>query len=81
MQVMAGKAKRTRHFPVVVEQDEDGVYIVTCPAFRGCHSHGRTIDEAMANIREAIELCLEEEGEAGINRFIGLREVELPVHA
>ena len=48
------------HFPIILEQDEDSVYIVSCPLFQGCHSYGKTIDEAMENIKEAIELCLEE---------------------
>lgn len=40
--------------------DEDGYYIVSYPIFEGCHSHGETIDEALKNIREVIEICLEE---------------------
>ena len=36
------------------------MFIVTCPVFRGCHSYGSTIDEAIANITEAIGSCLEE---------------------
>ena len=47
-------------FPVVLEKDEDGVYIVECPVFQGCYSEGKTIDEALKNIREVIELCLED---------------------
>jgi len=39
--------------------DEDGVYIVSCPQLKSCHSYGETIEEAMENIKEAIELCLE----------------------
>jgi len=50
----------SRHFPIVLEQDVDGVYIVECPVFEGCRSYGSTLDEAMANIREAIELCMDE---------------------
>ncbi len=47
-------------FRILVKPDlEDGGYNVSCPALPGCHSQGDTIDEAMANIREAIELCLE----------------------
>jgi len=49
-----------RHFPVLVEQDIDGVFIVSCPVFQGCRSYGKTIDEALRNIQEAIELCAEE---------------------
>jgi HicB_like antitoxin of bacterial toxin-antitoxin system len=50
----------TRHFPILIEQDEDNIFIVTCPTFKGCHSYGKTIDEALANIREVIEMCAEE---------------------
>lgn len=46
-------------FPVVIEQDEDGVFIAVCPVLQGCHSYGYTIEEAIANIREAIEVHLE----------------------
>ncbi len=46
-------------FPVVVERDEDGVYIVSCPVLQGCHSYGRTLEEALANIREAIAAHIE----------------------
>jgi len=71
------------HFPVVVEIDEDGVYIVSCPMFKGCHADGITIDEALDNLREVIEMCLEEQSAENINQFIGVREMEitLPVSA
>jgi predicted RNase H-like HicB family nuclease len=66
------------HFPVIVEQDEDGVFIVECPAFKGCRSYGNTIDEAMGNIREAIAACLEEQPTATPSTtFVGWREVEV----
>jgi len=48
------------HLPIIIEIDEDGYYIVTCPLFKGCHSYGETIDEALENIKEVIEICLEE---------------------
>lgn len=48
---------------VVLEEEEDGTYSVHCPALKGCHSQGRTRDEAIANIQEAIELYLEVAGE------------------
>lgn len=73
----------TQHFPVVVETDEDGIYIVSCPTFKGCHADGKTIDEALANLKEVIEICLEEQPALGTNQFIGVREMEivLPVSA
>jgi len=71
------------HFPVVVEVDEDGIYIVWCPMFKACHADGATIDEALDNLREVIEICLEEQSAENLNQFIGVREMEitLPVSA
>lgn len=51
---------KNKKFPIIVEKDESGFYIVECPVFRGCYTQGKTIDEALKNIREVIELCLEE---------------------
>lgn len=64
------------HLPIVIEQDGNGLYIVSCPTFKGCHSYGKTIDEALENIREVIEICIEEEKPEELNRFIGFRELE-----
>lgn len=64
-------------FPVIVEVDEDGYYIVSCPLFKGCHSYGETIEEALENIKEVIEMCLEEGGLDESLKFIGYREVEI----
>ena len=53
-------------FKVFLEPDEEyGGYVVTCPSIRGCYSQGKTAEEALANIREAIELCLEVMRERG----------------
>ena len=41
-------------FTVVLEKDEDGIYVATVPALPGCISDGRTVEEAMSNIKEAI---------------------------
>jgi predicted RNase H-like HicB family nuclease len=67
------------HLPILVEQDEDSIYIVSCPVFKGCHSYGKTIDEALANIREVIEICMDEEKDnvSGINQFVGFREMQI----
>lgn len=70
--------KGSNHFPVIIEMDEDGVYIVSCPSFKGCHSYGTTIDEALFNLKEVVEMCLEEgTTEKMPNTFIGFREIEL----
>lgn len=50
-----------REFYVVIEKDEDGLYVGEAPQLRACYSQGRTIDELMENMREVIALCLEEQ--------------------
>lgn len=69
------------HLPLVIEEDEDGVFIISCPSFNGCHSYGKTIDEALSNIREAIDLGLEETSPQEINKFVGFRELEIEYNA
>jgi predicted RNase H-like HicB family nuclease len=71
--------KNKIHLPILIEQDEDKIYIVSCPTFKGCHSYGATIEEAMKNIEEVIQMCLEEEKLDSTNVFIGFREIELEV--
>ncbi len=47
-----------KSYPVIIEQE--GVeYVVSCPVFQGCYSQGNSIDEALLNIKEAIELCID----------------------
>jgi predicted RNase H-like HicB family nuclease len=46
-------------FRVTVEPDEDGVFVAQCPSLPGCISQGKTRDEAMTNIRDAIQGYLE----------------------
>ncbi len=48
-------------FPVFVEHGEDGYYVVQCPMFEACYTQGKTLDEAFKNIKEVIEMCIEEE--------------------
>ena len=49
----------TYRFNIVVERDEDGVYIASCPALQGCHSQGDTHEEAVENLKDAIRLHIE----------------------
>ncbi len=44
---------------VMIDRDEDGVWVVECPAIPGCVSQGKTKQQALDNIKEAIDLCLE----------------------
>lgn len=65
------------HFPVVVEQDEDGAFIVSIPTLQGCRSYGHTLEEAMQNIAEAAQLCLEDETPTHTGTFVGIRDLEI----
>ncbi len=46
----------SREYSVVLHQAEEGGYWLDVPALPGCYSQGETVDEALANVREAIEL-------------------------
>ena len=62
---------------VTIDRDEDGVWIVECPSIPGCVSQGDTKDEALSNIREAIELCMEVRAELGLPLTVETRQVEV----
>ncbi len=64
-------------FPVTVDRDEDGVWIVECPAIPGCVSQGRTKAQALQSIRKAIKLCLEVRSERGMPLTVETCHVEV----
>lgn len=64
-------------FNVTMDRDEDGVWVVECPAISGCVSQGATREEALENIQEAIKLCLEVRAERGLPLTIETRQVEV----
>lgn len=66
---------KTKEFYVVIERDEDGIYIGEVPQLKACYSQGETIDELMKNIREVIEMCLEELEEESTTEFIGVQRI------
>jgi len=73
--MMALKSKsRKINLPIIVEKDEDGFYVVECPLLKGCYTQGNTLDEALKNIREVIEMCLEEENEEAVSDIAGIQE-------
>jgi predicted RNase H-like HicB family nuclease len=72
---------KTYHLPVLVEVDEDNFFIVSCPAYKGCHSYGKTIDEALINLKEVVQMCIEEQPAEPINKFVGIREMEFTIPA
>ena len=64
---------------ITIDRDEDGVWIAECPSIPGCVSQGDTKDEAIANIQEAIALCLEVRAEQGLPLTVETRQVEVAV--
>lgn len=63
---------------VTLERDETGMMVAECPAIPGCISQGKTEDEAVANIREAIQACLEARAASGMPVTVAIREIEVP---
>ena len=70
--------KRKREFNVVIEKDEDGYFVATVPALRGCHTQAKSLDVLMRRIHEAIELCLEVEDPTS-NEFVGVQRIAVSV--
>ena len=65
-----------REFYVVIERDEDGLYVGEVPSLAGCYSQGETLDELLRNMREVIALCLEDDGPADFSlEFVGVQKV------
>ena len=64
---------------VTLERDETGMLVAECPAIPGCISQGKSEEEALANVREAIQACLEARAEAGMPLTVATREVEVSV--
>jgi predicted RNase H-like HicB family nuclease len=66
-----------REFTVVIEKDEDDIFVGTVPQLKGCHSQAKSLDKLMERIKEAVLLCLEAEGEADHEelQFVGLQRI------
>ena len=66
-------------FNVTIERDEDGMWIAECPPIPGCVSQGKTKEQVLDNIKEAIELCLEVRAEKGLPLTIETWQIEVTV--
>jgi predicted RNase H-like HicB family nuclease len=66
-------------FNVTLDRDEDGVWVVECPSIPGCVSQGKTREQALENIAEAIALCLEVRAERGLPLTVETRQIEVAV--
>ena len=80
------KITKKLQFKVLIEQDEDGIYVASVPELPGCYTQGKTLEEARNRIKEAIELVLESdkdirkeklESPQTASRFFGIEEVTI----
>jgi len=71
-----------KEFTIVIEQDEDGIYVAYVPELEGCHTQAKNLDILNERIKEAIELYLEVESDL-INEipleFVGIQKVKVAV--
>jgi predicted RNase H-like HicB family nuclease len=59
---------------VIIERDEQGYYVASVPALRGCHTQAKNLDTLMKRVHEVVELCLEDAGQkAGQLEVAGIR--------
>lgn len=64
-------------FVVTIDRDEDGVWVVECPAIPGCVSQGATKAEALENVKDAIAACLAVRAERGMPLTLETQQVEV----
>ena len=62
-------------YTVIIEQDEDGLYIAKVPDITGCYTQGKTVAEVTDRIREAIQACSNEENTKPL-RFVGIQQIQ-----
>ena len=70
-------------FSAQIERDrETGVYVAYVPALHGAHTQAKSLDQLQINLKEVIELCLEElsaEEIAGLPEFVGFQQIAVDV--
>ena len=72
--------KKIYNFMVLIEQDEEGWYVAKVPDIQGCATQGKTVEQALERVKEAIQVCLEAEKiENSPLKFIGLQKVEVKI--
>ena len=71
--------KKHNEFTVVLERDLEGWYVASVPQLRGCHTQGKSIDQVIHRIKEAILLCLESEKDSALSQveLIGVQRIKV----
>lgn len=80
------KALKSFQFKVLIEQDEDGLYVASVPELPGCYTQAKTLEQARKRVREAIQLVLDSDQEAKTAklvspspspRFFGIEDIQI----
>ena len=61
----------------MIEKYGDGFFVGEVPQLKGCYTQGKTLDELMTNIKDVIEMCLEDEGDGEIPESVGVHKIEI----
>jgi len=69
--------KPPRKFTVLIERDEDGYYVATVPALKGCHTQAKNLDTLMKRVHEVVELCLEDSDDASQLELVGIQQISV----
>jgi predicted RNase H-like HicB family nuclease len=70
--------KTKRKYTVLIERDEEGYYVASVPALRGCHTQAKTLDTLMKRVREVIELCIEAGDEIENSlELVGIQQISI----
>ncbi|HLD42009.1 MAG TPA: type II toxin-antitoxin system HicB family antitoxin [archaeon] len=70
--------KEVFNLTVLIEQDEDGIFVAKVPDIEGCYTQGKTVEEAMKRVKEAIQVCVEADKiKPPQMKFIGLQQVQV----
>jgi predicted RNase H-like HicB family nuclease len=69
--------KSPRKFAVLIERDEDGYYVATVPALKGCQTQAKNLDTLMKRVREVVELCLEDNRGTPSLELVGIQQISV----
>lgn len=78
---------RVLNYRVIIEQDEDGVFVASVPTLQGCYTEGDTFEEALDNAKDVVKLHIEARKERGLlpddsqTEFVGVKNISIPYGA
>lgn len=81
----SAKNNKSINLPVLIEQDENGVFVGSVPSLRSCYTQGKTLEDLYKNLAEVVELCTEVEKEffgnkIQVNKIIGFQNISFSLN-